>query len=499
MKQTYILIAFVLASCFLASQTVEDLPDIEISGPSTLRSILEKRALPGNNFMIPDVVDSLGHLIPRLPEDVFKPSLIYNNHYLYLESGMDWNTRACFVSDSLFDTPLLFSSVLDYAFLERKWSSLNAEAGFVYNNPSQVLSAFIKTVNSSSPNISRRQSVNALKLNYDLNNLKLFGNPMQINLRAELQNSIYRYSSMSSEKNVMHYNNSICITGRLTPEVYANLCGYYSYHSPSASVLFGFDQTANEDKGFFLKSFSLYASKRKLTPGMHLSHRFYLDKNNNLLIYQKSGMEVYNNYRFLSEQPWQKQLTDAIITFYPVNAHLMLNNQSIKIASIPVRLSFDLSANYNLDKPVYELDNVIDNQPVAIPVNTIGNSLEVKLVYGSANAGFTQSVALSREWRSADSHMTVGYVPLITLDSGLFCKLGDLSIKTGLKQCYYTKDELGSYLPESLDLGGSLGYNINQDFNLFFRVSNLLNQGKYFFRTVPTAPASVTAGFEYIF
>jgi hypothetical protein len=481
----------------------EELPDVEITGPSALHSVLEKRGLSGEDLLLPDVTDSLQTLLPAIPEESL-PVPLQKLHWLYFKAGYNWDFHGCFLADSLFTAPLSFRAEAQRLSYEEAWKQLALRAVGQYSGKNHRVGVQLKKVYSKSEYNIDYQSVNALSLNLDFNNIRLFAYPVNLSLNGEVQTSHYQYLSSDSESDLVHFNHRVGLSGKLShgTRFFADL--YYAYHTPALSLRLGFPAREESDFLDFAKGISIWLADHKVSPGAHISQRFIIDDRNFIQIYQESDLQVQDNYSLLLRQPWQKQREDAFVTFRPLNAHVIFYNSAIRLHERPLNLSLDLSVRYLMDGPVYSLANPDDGLPTALPRDILASSATLKGVYRSGSTFFSQSVVLEQDLLDSATGQPVPYVPLLSLETELSQAWEPVRLAVWLRQYYATENDLGEKLDNAMDLGGELDYSLTKDFNLFVELSNLelsslLNRGKYVFRTLPSPPTVISLGFRFGF
>lgn len=501
MNKKILVLLSLVAIVIHVSAAVQELPDVEIFGPSELKSILEKKSVLNSDLLLNDIVDSLRPILPDIPQQTSKTHP-FNKYALYLDINTKFGFHSIFTADSVFSTPLSIRTDMEKNVIKEDWSNLALKLNTHYLFKRSKLTTSFATVNVYSPFDVDYQAVNAVKLHYSIDQVNAFNKMINLHMKAEIQNTRYENPISNSIKSNLYMNDNIGINFNANEDILVSLDAFYAYKTPLLTVNIGFNDSEDTDKFIFFNSISLAASDKKVVPGINLSKIAFINKNNYLQLFQESDIEIWDNYNLFLNQPWQQLQTDAILTFKPVNAHLIFNNKSFSINDRPVNIEADLGVRFNLDEPVYLMsgDNIYFKPlPFAEPENVLKNNISLAGSYQTDSFFLKQSVALERGWLTSNSNITLPYLPLVTLESNIDYKFKAVRIKSWLKQYYNTKTENKEYLRESLDLGAQVEYNINPDFTIFIKGQNLLNKGKYSYRTIPTEPTSAIIGLLYIF
>jgi len=501
MNKRIILALFLIVFVISISALVQDLPDVEIFGPSELKSILEKKTVLNSDLLLNDIVDSLRPILPSIPP-IEDPVNVYKKYSLYLDINTTSSFHSYLTADSVLAVPLSIKTFIEQKVLKKDWSDLSLKFYAQYQSEKSKFITGIKALNSYSPYVIDNQSVNSIKLHYMINQLNLFNKNVNMHIKAEIQSTSYENPISDNTKNKMYMNHNIGINFSASEDILVGLEAFYAYNTPLISVSLDFVDREDMNDYSFFKSILLYVSDKNIVPGIHLSKRTFLNKNNYIQLYQKSDVEIWDNYNLLINQPWQMLQTDALISFKPVNTHIIFSNKSLSFNGRPICLNADAGVQYLIDEPVYikpVSDLLINALPLAEAENVLKSNIKLNGAYDTDGFSFSQSVSLEKGWVTTYSNATLPYLPLLTLDTDIEYNVESFKITNWLKQYYSTKTEEKEYLRESFDLGAKVEYNITPDFTIFIEGQNLLNKGKINYRTVPTEPASAMIGLLYIF
>jgi hypothetical protein len=479
------------------SAVVQDLPDIEISGPSPLKSTLEKKGLFSSELYIPDVVDSLQPIIPQIVPIISQPPEQKLRAVCLDLSNRGFHSK--FIANEFIFDSLHLSASAGYQVPKNSWSQFYGKAGIIQNAPYHTLGLFFDYLNNRSPKNIKYQSDSSINLNYDFNNILGISLPCDIWFDSEFHYNQYRLRLPDKESERYYWNNSLQFRYSYSGLYEFVLGAAYTQKTPVFSVNASKIQSEPEESLDFLRGLSLYATDNRVVPGVYLSKRFMPFNDTSVLLYQESKVRTHDISDLLLEQPWQYGRDKSIVSFNPLNSHLIVNNKSLSIAKLPLNLSGDMGIGYYVDEPTYSAVSIADDLPVAKPENILQGNLDLSCRVSRESLSFTQSVKLDKGWLAGHSYSELSYLPLFSLESVFGYQYRGFDFAVWLNQFYNTIDDNTEHLRESVDLGAKVDYRFKPDIILYGKLSNLLNKGKYVYRTLPVVPASVLIGFEYYF
>jgi len=473
----------------------EELPDVEITGPSVIKSILEKRGLPYPDLLINDVVDSLQPIMPVSPYRTPRNDST-NKNFFTCEISNNFGFKASVVSDNLFKTPLLLSAKIDRRILKDEWNSTKASAGLLIDSKNNSLETKLKISSSKSAYSTDIQNINAIEVNYHVNKVKLLGQDFSMYLKGEVQSEQEQNSDNTESPDVSFFNGIGLITDinkSLTVVTQAQIIE----KTPFLAFRLGFNNKDMSEKTNLIRSVSFFLSEDHVVPGVHLSKRFFIDDYNILYLYQNSDYRIYDHYSKYLDLPWQKR-SDPVITYQPLNAHIVLSNQSIPFHNSVLQLYCDLGLQYKMNEPTYSALSESD-LPSMTPVNVLKNNLKVTIMHSGEHISFAQSGSLDKGWMVENDNDLLPYLPLVGFHSEVAYKKGIFGYSASLEQYYQTKDETGKHLGDAIELGSRADFTFSKNLQLYAKLTNLLNKGKFVHRNIPTEPRSISAGFMYSF
>ncbi len=484
-----------LAACLFA--TAEELPDVEITGPSELKSIMAKKGIGGNDLLLPDVVDSLKPVFPQILEiPAPKPEVLKN--FLHLSADHRLNLLGCFLSDRFLGSPLGVRGRLQKHSLSDQWHNWCGELIGQYFTPASRLSFGFKKTDVKSEFYSKAQSVSVLGLNYDQERLNLFQNPSQLRLGLEMHNCRYRYLQHTEDRDEMLLNANLGLSTRLKNELLFSADAWYSYDTATIQARLDFPGDEYLDALGWFRSVSLVVSGDKIAPGIHLSKRFHIDNENLIQVFQKSDFEIMDNYKLLLGQPWQQQHKDALVSLRPLNAHLLLASRSFRLAGQPVQLSLDYGIQYVVDEYMYFLtpQSGSNDLPLLKEQNVLRNNVDFILSWSAGASRFSQSCLLDKGWQTSNGNHDLPYVPFVSLLTQYTFSAHPVTFDLYAEQCFLTEDEDGADLDGVMDIGARAGFSLSGNLDVFACLINLLNRGRRVHRNVDPDPTSISLGFQ---
>lgn len=504
MKQRfYLLTALLLIVMSVFAQT-QDLPDVEVSGPSLLRSFIEKRGLAGTDLILPDVTDSLNPLFPPFPHEDFITYKRLRKNALHLNYNSLSNLHAVFLADSLFTLPVAMKAGLNLHSPDEDWNSMSLLGGIVYERSAIRQAILVKHLDARIDNSAydlKYQSISVINLNYNFIIRNLLKNPLDMQFSAEIQNRLIDYRDDGKDMDyTLNFNHAIGFSTPLCPNFNLKADARLAYKTPVLSLGVTLRENEFTDKFAFLRGLSVDITDKRILPGIHLSQRFALDSENSFHILQKSALNIYENYGLLSSQPWQEQHSDALVAFKPLDATLSFTNQNIVLFGHPVLFNLATGIEYIFDHPGY-YESVSSNAqlPKLSSETVFKNSYRFGLNYGSSAVKLSQFVELNNGSLKERKDEEMPYLPFLMLDSSLELKLEPLLLKGTLNQYYSAKDELGNDLEEALELDADAYLSVGKDITLYLKGQNLLNKGRIIYRTLPGEPVAVFGGLILIF
>ncbi len=495
------LIAIVVISiASYLSGVVMDLPDIEISGPSALKSTLEKRGIISSELNIPDVVDSLKPIIPTMPES----SITYprpkkqSKNALYSEAGNSGIKSSIMLSE-LFSQSNYFTANAGIHTPAKKWYQKELDAGIHHITEVTLIDFNINHIDIDTPKNISYQSDSSLQLMYDFNYNYELAFPYKMKFQTEFESYQNRNDILSRRTNKQYWNNQLTIKYLLNNIAEFTLDGSYIQESPILALKASRTLSVNKETWDFFKGVSLYISEKSIVPGIALSKRFSTFHETSLLICQESGFNVWNNYTLFIKQPWQYNQREAIISFYPLSANISMLNSSLEIMDLPLNLSSDYCIRYSINQPVLKSTSIAGDLPVAVPETVLESSLKCGFEIREDLVSFTQSFLFDKGWMVEHKYSAMSYLPMITSESSIDYTLNRFKFNLHFNQYYNTKDDTGAFLRDALDLGATVKYTLNHEAYIYLKLSNLLYKGKIVYRNLPAEPVELLLGLFYKF
>jgi len=489
-----IIVSLILLATTVVFGDIQELPDVEITGPSSLDTYTGRKGLISSELMIPDIVDSLRSILPSVPdESPVKRRQAKNAFYINVNQRLGFKTYL--ICDSLLSKPTALFGGAVYDTPRDDWRYFNGRLGLQHTTGDSKLGISAGTINAYSPYLISRQTVNALNLYYNNNNVSVFKRMLYINLTGELQQTNQVTRDEQDAKNDLHIYNKFNIGYLHNYRNRYEFGGGWASKTPYAYMKAGFVPGDEQSIFSFIRGLSVQVTDKGFMPGIHLSRIFQVDANNSIQLYQKSDVKIHDTFRLLSEQPWQRMLSDVVCEYIPLNAHLIINNKAISLGEVPVSLTADFGILYYIDNPVFYALNDGNPFPLATPKDVISNELSVKALYSGNVIRLSQELKLVRAMLADDADSRLPYQPELALVSGMEYRKKAFTAQAWLNQYFKTRDDLDSNLRDSFDLGSKVEYNFSQRFAVHLKAENVLNKGLYAFRTIPVMPPTYSAGF----
>jgi hypothetical protein len=497
MKKIIIVSLILLITTVLVGD-IQELPDVEITGPSSLDTYTGKKGLVSSELMIPDIVDSLRSILPTIPdENPVMRRQAGNAFYLNVNQRLGFKTYL--ICDSLFSKSSALFVGAEYETPRDEWKYFNGRLGLQHTTGASRLGISVGTINAYSPYLISRQTVNALNLYYNINNVIIFKRMLYINLTGELQQTHQVKRDEQDATDNLHVYNRVNLGYLHNYRNRFEIGGGLAFKTPYAYMKAGF--VTGDEKSYysFIRGLSVQVTDKRFMPCIHLSRIFQIDTNNSIQLYQKSDVKIHDTFRLLSEQPWQRMLSDVVCEYLPLNAHLIINNKSLDIGDVPISLTADLGLLYYIDKPVYhDLDDG-NLFPMTTPQDVITNELSVRALYSGNVIRLSQELKLVRARLVDDADSRLPYQPELALFSSIEYRKKAFTAQAWLNQYFKTRNDIESNLRDSFDLGARVEYSFSQRFAVHLKAENVLNKGLYLFRTIPVMPPTYSAGFIFSF
>jgi hypothetical protein len=486
-----ILILFYIICIFADDQ---ELPDVEISGPSELSTYSSKKGLLTKELMIPDVIDSIQSLVPNV-SDKISDSAKRKKRAFYFDINNKLNFHTFLINDSILSRPLTFYANASSYCRDKYWADLSAGIGLQYLHKSGQSSITVKTIRTDTPFNLNMQTIDVIKASYRIDNLKLFNKLSNFNISSEIQMAKNGKNIVVENRRKSYFYNQMNLGLNFSSKQIMKIKSGLFHKTPLLSI-----ETAcvgNDGKHLIdiIRGISLNLNNKRVVPSINISGDLKINKYNTFWFKQQSDYKVYDNYSLQSEVPWQELQNDALISFTPINSHFIWSNSSLSSPDMAFTISGDLGLCYSIDKPVFNLSESEDLLPKAFAQNALINDFTISGILGRGYIQLSQSVRVSKGVLFNKTNDELPYEPLLTLGTNFEYKIRDLNFQTWVKQYYNTNDELGRNLRDSFDIGFQASYQLMQNLSFYWKASNLLNKGKFVFRTLPTEPASISMGF----
>jgi len=480
---------------------VQDLPDVEISGPSSLKATIGKSGLFYSDLLLPDVMDSLYPIIPDLP--TAKASILkQKKNALNLQLGSKSIIYGSFITHNFLVDNNAISAYVDYLVLQRNWTNLNIAAAFHQKYPKSLLRVMIKSLSSYSPYKVEMQLDNALQFDFSLFNTLMFNRPTQVTISTEMHNNQAKIKDELVHYNEFYWYPRMDYITTIKSGNQLKISVAYIQNTPYYAIEHKLINSDNDRFLSFYKGFSIRGIDKRLVPGLHLSQRLWSESNYNLHLLNYSDARIFTNYHLLQQQPWQYPQKEGFVVFTPVDFNIIFNNTKYFIVKQPLLIRSVIRTQYSLDEPIFtsvSSTQNTDDVPFIHQQRTLKNSLEVVGEIRNRSNFISQRLEIGKGWYPAHSYKHIAYLPLISIHTDYMHRREKYIIQSWIRQYYNTKNDLNQHMREAVDIGAHLEYIINPDFSIYLKATNIPNKGLYQYRTIPAEPAAYMAGFVYTF
>jgi hypothetical protein len=499
-KVLFGIIIIIFIFCNLLADT-KDLPDVEISGPTIMKTVAGKGSILYHELLIPDIVDSLKPSLPRFPQEIDK--IVEQDRYAaFIDAGSNFDIRANFVAKRFISVNNSITSSMESRHFRSDWSNLYFNTTFLRDLGDADLSTAIKVLNTKSNAIIKSHYDNSLTITYHFSNNLFKKYPIDVTIENEIHNNQVDYNKVFTyyKKNYTNHGLKTILVISQSNRLTADLL--YKQSSPLVELKTEMMNNDEEKKLDFVKELSLFFSNNRLVPGMYLSKRIQINSNNNIHIYQRSSANAMDNYDITSKYLWQYPIKKSLVSFKPIDLSFIWDNSSINIANNHLAIKSEYNVSYSIDEPILsqKLNSLVNKDlPQVTNIRALYNTLKIAGTYDYRNTSFNQSIAVQKGWNAQNDYQSMAYIPLVSLISSFDYNGREYLSSLWLKQYYNTKDDLDSYIRESIDAGARVGYNIRPDLLLYAEADNILNKGQYTYRTMPAKPMAIKAGFLLTF
>lgn len=484
-------VAFVL----FCTNTIQELPDVEISGPALLRSTLEKRSLSPEDLFISDIVDSLNPIFPRMIRDEIR-YFKKKSSSLYADLNSVLGANLYLISDSIFTSPNSVYLNLRRSSLKNEWSAIYGKVGIIFSMNDSQLVVYYKSTNAFSPISIEYQSDNAIHINYYLNKYNLFNKKLDIMLDFAVHSKRVEYDFSNSDDKSNYFSGHTKFISDITSSIGMDITAHYVHETPLIELNVDISRLTEDKSLDMIKCIGINITENHVVPSMHLAQRYIIDNSSYLFLYQKSSVDIKDNFSLLKEQPWQYDISDAFITFNPINFQVVYTYKNPVTHPINTILSAESGIKYSIDEPAYQtLDGGL---PFIYSADVLKTYLGASGDITYSDFSVKQSFELNKGWYTSNSQ-NIHYLPLFTSKSSIKYRRDNYNISGWLNQYFGTKSDENKYLRDALVLGLGTEYNLRTNVTLYLKADNLLNKGRIIYRTVPEEPLSVKAGILYSF
>jgi len=501
MSRTGLALSLMLGWAWLAAQ-VQELPDVEISGVSPLKTTLSHTGQLNPQDLHTDITDSLHVLVP-LPINPTTEALLRQKKALV---RLDLDTRLGNYLAVLLPAP--YQSVSALGFIHRQ---LKPAAGWDYRE----LQAFAQHVLGSWQSrlgLELQHTVIAVNLHEQhlftvsahnqLDVAKWQDVPLAIDWQTYLHLlSISETSTLDSHL-PLDWDNALRFDFQVKADLQASTaCAVFQ-----KQWMFGInlERIASENglDSPLIRSVGLVATKQRLVPEIAFLKRWQLLPDWDMVVSQLPGRTVTDLSHSLSGQPWQSLPLRHPFAFNPLNLQLSSHNSMFSTPTEKWRLTLSTGAVYWVDKTIW-------TQPPAsatgklLPEITAAPTLETNLTtaleYQTSSWLYRQNLTLQRGWLAAQDYALLPYFPLFKADTQVSRSWSHWSAFTSFGQSYSTLAEDHAYLRETLDLSAGCSYRWTSNTDISLNILNALNRGSILHILLPQQPVTLQLSLNHLF
>lgn len=496
MNKTLILLGIILIFSSISFAETQELPDVEITGPSVLKTTTTKGSILYNEILIPDVVDSLKPVLPKFPQEAIIQKK-QSKYGIFIDIGSNIDIKVNLIADKLLSKQNSATACVDYTNYKKDWSYLYINSIAHRDMDNADIDVVLKVLSSYSPGYIKEQYNNSLGIRYHFSNRIMKKYPIDIILDNVIHNNQIDYGNIAGYGKQTYTKNNLITNVQISPQKQITLDLLYNQKTPLLIVKTAFIEGEEEKPLSMIKEISIALSNYRIAPGIHISKRFIRNSVNSFHLFQESSVIARNNADFASEYYWLNPLDKGLVTFKPINLSVIWNNSSFRFAQRPVVVETKYNITYSIDEPI--LVAFTNSLPQVYQIRALYNSANVSGLYAWQRVSINQSIELVKGWNCQSNFSSIAYQPLFKLNTELAYKDKAYLANLWVKQSYHTKNELNQIMRESIELSTRIAYNVRQDFMLYGQADNVLDKGLVTFRTFPASPRQVKAGFIYIF
>lgn len=476
----------------LSGQT-QTLPDLRITGESSLKAHLYKRSLLFSPLF--DLSDSLPAFIPSgIPNEDPKPPRIQRKHksYLQLEGNTGLGLNGFF---SFYPSHTAFNGVshqLHLAIPDENRNSFRNELFLGIEPLSDLPLAFRAAYHSGKANNFESGNLDVSLSHYrrslplgksSLNDLNLqlgFNGLKQTNASKSYKRSYYDYY-FATRMESGWLDTRLKILGQAGESA--------MQIAPSLNW---------EPGGIENLRVHILADAYNFVPSLEFQYRDPLSGGG---VFYLSNLPKIDRNTFsvlLEDNPWQAFSDKHKLQKTPLNLNTGFEFVFPRKSDFSLsRLSISNITRYDINTPI-PISGLNFGIQEMITTDLFSNYLETKGLFRMEGFLLHQSLGIDLSYLSKDSFKRAPYHPTVTLDSRISYPYKKWLFSTNISQNYFSRDHRGADLPELILINVAAEYH-RENSAIYGLVDNLLNQDKLVFSELPSTGITLYLGMKHRF
>ncbi len=490
--KSVLLIVFTLVVCLLQAQ-IQVLPDMEVTGESSVKIFLYKKALPYSPQST--LSDSLQAFLPLSypmePVSQLGAETKSSNNFIQIQGASAGdayaNFRHYFMHKHLNAAGLSASFKSPKSELISRHFSLHTDIRPALSH-TLLLDACFQKVETT--DMQSRYQMGQLNWGgRDFSALDLDFREMSNELRFYNLDQKYFLSSFSSEGVAWHHESTV----KLADLLLSNSVYLYGPKPVIGSQL--------ELNGEYIDSYGIGAiyDGVNLMPALSFSHSIDTGYDSALKISNRAHTALEDYQDLLHKYTWiimheRHRNTSVPLDFCVEYAMINPEIQDFHPVSISIKNTTSFSKNNAL-----LADSAMPDVVELVYEDVFENRSSLAAVFGAAPFTVIQNVAVSLAYETRHDWRSLAYNRMLQLESTARYERSPYHGQVSFVQQYFATDQAQRDLPELLDLNLEFGADIGNDGQLYMGLENLLNTNKRVHRALPKQRRSLYLGLLHRF
>ncbi|PKN78380.1 MAG: hypothetical protein CVU48_08480 [Candidatus Cloacimonetes bacterium HGW-Cloacimonetes-1] len=497
MNKLIILVILMLIMSFQLLAEPVLLPDLEITGNSSIRSFLyKKHVLPDSTFIIND---SLSTFIPNvgwITEAEPKVQELVRNGVV---SASVNSSNQIYLDASLYNTGSLTELIkynMQFEYPELDQVFFDNHLYIELPNNSVITDRFSTTYHVSKLDAHRLQYY---ALDFYLRTSEFpFKSFSYANLQTTLGLSYFSQNNIIDQKNsfaprfkhkgritndAFEIDNTLLFTD-MNPGLYADIYAFELFKYPILDIT----------------HWGMMMDSQRILPTIRFNYEYIPDYNKSLQISNTPTLVINDKEDLARKYRWYAFVSNPRYIKKPLNLEIEYSVLTAK----PLLGLWDRFVVFAYSSMAYDIALPLTSYNNTVPL--IGFNDQFSNSVG-LNAGYIQlgGMKISQEIRTNLSYVTnrdmirAPYTPLFQFDTELTGKYHSISYKANLTQEYDILDHNQKHINEVVDISFAAQYNIAKSTTIQASLRNLLNTKNYVFKGLPAEGIRLEFGINHIF